>query len=163
MIVIIGILAAVAIPAYQRYKQQHAPGIAPPPLGTGSGNQFMGMLALVGGLATVAFFIYSAVLVYRYGQTVGKRVMGIRVVRTDGSRVTFGRFIFLRWLPLFIVGVIPWIGYISGLLDLLLIFRDSHQCLHDNIADTRVVTAATSEGATLAGGSYGANLRTISF
>ncbi len=163
MIVIGGILAAVAIPAYQRYKQQRVPGIAPPPLGTGGGNHVLELIAIVGGLATLAFFIYSAVLVYRYGQTFGKRVMGIRVVRTDGSRVAFSRFIFLRWLPTAILGVLPLVRYVVVLVDSLLIFRDSRQCLHDNFADTRVVTAATSESATLAGGSYGANLRTINF
>ena len=42
-------------------------------------------------------------LVYLYGQTFGKRMMDIRVVRIDGSRVTFARFVFLRWLPLAVV------------------------------------------------------------
>jgi uncharacterized RDD family membrane protein YckC len=147
MVVLFGILAAVAIPAYQSYVQR-AKGL---PAAHDSDTTII-MIAAFAGLAMLAFFIYSATLVYRYGQTVGKRIMGIRVVRSDGSRVAFSRFIFLRWLPLFIVGIIPWIGYLSGLIDALLIFRDSHQCLHDNIADTRVVTAASSESATLAGG-----------
>ena len=161
--IIIGILAAVAIPAYQSYKQARVPGIEPPPLG--SANHMTMTWAWLAGFALLAFFIYSAVLVYRYGQTVGKRMMGIRVVRTDGSRVGFGRFIFLRWLPLFVVGFVPVIGFVSGLLDPLLIFRDTRQCLHDNIADTKVVTAASSVDATLAGDAKyaAANLRTISF
>ena len=147
MVVLFGILAAVAIPAYQSYVQR-SKGLA----GAHDSDGTIILIAGLAGLAMLAFFIYSATLVYRYGQTVGKRIMGIRVVRSDGSRVAFSRFIFLRWLPLFIVGIIPWIGYLSGLVDALLIFRDSHQCLHDNIADTRVVTAASSESATLAGG-----------
>ena len=36
---------------------------------------------------------------------------------------------------------IPVIGTVYGLLDVLLIFRASRRCLHDNIADTIVVTA----------------------
>jgi uncharacterized RDD family membrane protein YckC len=159
----IGIAAAVAMPAYQSYKQAHVPGIEPPPLG--SANHMTMTWAWLAGLAMLAFFIYSAVLVYRYGQTFGKRMMGIRVVRTDGSRVTFGRFIFLRWLPLAVVGAIPIVNIVAGLLDPLLIFRDTRQCLHDNIADTKVVTAASSVDATLAGDvkNASANLRTISF
>jgi uncharacterized RDD family membrane protein YckC len=159
----IGIAAAVAIPAYQNYKQAHVPGIEPPPLG--SGNHMTMTWAYLAGLALLAFFVYSAVLVHRFGQTVGKRMMGIRVVRTDGSRVGFGRFIFLRWLPLFVVGFIPVIGFVSSLLDPLLIYRDTRQCLHDNIADTKVVTAASSVDATLSGDAKNAvaNLRTISF
>ena len=148
LIVIIGILAAVALPAYHSYVQR-SKGL---PVAQDSGTGLI-LVASFAGLAMLAFVIYSISLVYRYGQTIGKRVMGIRVVRTDGSRVAFSRFVFLRWLPMFIVGIIPWIGYLSGLVDALLIFRDSHQCLHDNIADTRVVTAASSESATLAGAS----------
>ncbi len=159
----IGIAVAVAMPAYQSYKQAHVPGIEPPPLG--SANHMTMTWAWLAGFAMLAFFIYSAALVYRYGQTFGKRMMGIRVVRTDGSRVTFGRFIFLRWLPLAVVGAVPVVNIVAGLLDPLLIFRDTRQCLHDNIADTKVVTAASSVDATLAGDAkYAAtNLRTINF
>jgi uncharacterized RDD family membrane protein YckC len=159
----IGVAVAVALPTYQSYKQSRVPGIEPPALGTA--NHITMTWAYLGGLALLAFFIYSAVLVYRYGQTVGKRLMGIRVVRTDGSRVTFSRFVFLRWLPLAIVGAVPVLGFVASLLDPLLIFRDSRQCLHDNIADTKVVTAASSVDATLAGDAKNAaaNLRTISF
>ncbi len=156
-VVVVGLLAAVALPAYHNYVQR-AKGL---PTG-GSSYAGAGALMVILGLAMVAFFIYSAVLVYRYGQTFGKRLMGIRVVRTDGSRVTFARFIFLRWLPLAVVGLVPYIGGLVGLVDALLIFRDSKLCLHDNIADTMVVTAASSESATL-GGSSGAQLRTANF
>ena len=113
-------------------------------------------------IALAAFLIWSIVLVYRYGQTVGKRMMGIRVVRTDGSRVSLPRFLFMRGLPVAILGVLPLLRYVMFLVDSLVIFRESRQCLHDNFADTKVVTAASSEAATLAGDS-GANLRTISF
>jgi uncharacterized RDD family membrane protein YckC len=162
-VVIIAILVAVAIPAYQSYQQQHAPGIEPPPLG--SGHHLTTGWAWLGGLALVAWFIYSASLVYLYGQTFGKRAMGIRVVRMDGSRVAFSRFIFLRWLPVAVLGAIPFVGWIVNLVDPLLIFRDSRQCLHDDFANTRVVTAASSTEATLRGDPKyaGANLRTISF
>lgn len=158
----IGVAVAVAIPAYQNYKQAHVPGIEPPALG--SANHMMLGWAWLAGFVLLAFFIYSAVLVYRYGQTVGKRVMGIRVVRTDGSRVAFSRFIFARWLPVAILSALPLLRYVMFLIDSLLVFRNSSQCLHDSFADTRVVTAASSADATLAGDSNaGANLRTISF
>ena len=163
--VIIGIFiaVAVAIPAYERHKQEQAPGIDPPALG--AGYHMTGTWVLLGCAALVAYLIYSIVLVYLYGQTFGKRMMDIRVVRIDGSRVTFARFIFLRWLPLAIVGLVPFFGGLVGLIDPLLIFRESRRCLHDDIADTRVVTAASSVDATLRGDAKyaGANLRTITF
>ena len=162
MVAVLLIVFAVAIPLYERYQQEHTPGIEPPALGT----RHMSMAwAWLGGLGMIGYIVYSIALVYLYGQTFGKRMMDIRVVRVDGSRVTFARFVFLRWLPLAVVGCIPFIGGIVGLIDPLLIFRESSRCLHDDIADTRVVTAASSVDATLRGDAKyaGANLRTIAF
>jgi uncharacterized RDD family membrane protein YckC len=157
------VIAAVAVPAYERYQQQHVPGIEPPPLG--SGHHLLAAWAWVGGLAFFGYAIYSVALLYLYGQTFGKRVMNIRVVRTGGERVTFARFVFLRWLPLALARGVPLIGLLVWPLDVLLIFRDSRRCLHDDIADTRVVTAASSVDATLHGDPKNAvaSLRTISF
>jgi uncharacterized RDD family membrane protein YckC len=162
MILIMLILVAVAIPAYENYKQVNTPGIAPPTHGS---RHLSTTWAWLGGVALLGYFVWSALLVYLYGQTFGKRMMGIRVVRTDGSRVPFSRFMLLRWLPLFIVGFVPLFNVIAALLDPLLIFRDSRQCLHDTIADTKVVTAETSVDATLNGDAKyaGTALRTISF
>ena len=36
--------------------------------------------------------VFNIVRVYRRGQTWGKKVMGIRIVRTDGHRRSFARF-----------------------------------------------------------------------
>jgi uncharacterized RDD family membrane protein YckC len=161
-VLVLLILAAVAIPAYESYRQVNTPGIAPPAAGMRHPSTAW---AWLGGAVMLGYFGWSASLVVRYGQTFGKRMMGIRVVRTDGSRVPFSRFVFLRWLPLFVLGFVPLVNFVSSLLDPLLIFRDSRQCLHDSIADTKVVTAETSVDATLAGDAKYArtSLRTISF
>lgn len=158
---IIGIVAAIAIPAYATYQKRAAAAGADVHASVG-GSMVAIVIGLLAIVAMLGIFIYTAVLVYRYGQTIGKRVMGIRVVRTDGTRVGFGRFIFLRWLPITLLSMIPLLGYVFSLLDVLLIFRDNRLCVHDNVADTRVVTAATSEGATLLGSS-GVQLRTANF
>ena len=121
-----------------------------------------GPLRVGGAVAFVLSMLYLVPMTALTGQTVGKRMMGIRVVRTDGSRVSLPRFLFMRGLPVAILGVLPLLRYVMFLVDSLVIFRESRQCLHDNFADTKVVTAASSEAATLAGDS-GANLRTISF
>lgn len=121
----------------------------------------MGIVALV-MLGALAWGVYNLVLVYRYGQVFGKRVMGIRVVRTDGSRASLARIIFARWGILWVIAMVVsiplglmklnpvWLDALY-LVDVLLIFRASRLCLHDHLGDTRVVTAASSEHATLAG------------
>ena len=128
----------------------------------------LGGLLLLFGIASIAWLVWMIVLLYKYGQTIGKKAMGIRVVRMDGSRVSFPRFFFLRGGVLVVVRMIVagiggamsvgmhfkygnFAGYIVTLVDALTIFGAASRCLHDYIADTRVVTAASSPHATLEG------------
>ena len=72
-------------------------------------------------------------------QTIGKRALGIKIVRTDGSPVALSRVVFLRWLPTGIAGRIPFIGRFVALADVLVIFGSERRCIHDYIADTIVI------------------------
>jgi len=85
------------------------------------------------------FFAVNGYWLHTRGQSVGKRLLGIRIVRSSGERATLSRIIFARYLPTHAVGIIPVIGMLYALIDILFIFRDSRQCLHDTIADTIVV------------------------
>ncbi len=126
-----------------------------------AGIATFGLFLLVVFVAMVAWVVWNVVLLYKYGQTVGKKVMGIRVVRMDGSRVTFARFFFLRGLAMAVIvwiasaiGVaihFPFAGNVVQLLDCLIIFGAARRCLHDYVADTKVVTAESSPNATLEG------------
>jgi uncharacterized RDD family membrane protein YckC len=98
----------------------------------------------VGVAAMLGFFAVLGVnmlWLHRHGQTIGKRLFGIRIVRGDGSHCALLRVIFARWLPVTLLGAIPLLGYIVTLVDPLLIFRSDYRCLHDIIADTLVVKA----------------------
>jgi uncharacterized RDD family membrane protein YckC len=103
----------------------------------------MGVGMIIGQvlLGFVIFIALQAYLLHTEGQTIGKKLLGLRIVRSDGSRATIGRLLGLRYLVGWIVVMIPFIGAIYALVDCLLIFRESRQCLHDNIADTIVVKA----------------------
>ena len=98
-----------------------------------------------------ALLLIQGALLYAFGQSVGKKVLGLRVVRTDGSRVDFARLFFLRGGCANLVNFIPAVGPLLAMVDICMIFRDSRQALHDQIADTIVVTAESSQVATLAG------------
>jgi len=89
----------------------------------------------------ILFLLIHGYLIATRGQTVGKALLKIRIVRSDGSPASFGRIVGLRYLTTSVLASIPVLGTIYGLLDVLLIFRASRRCLHDNIADTIVVTA----------------------
>ncbi len=90
---------------------------------------------------------------HAFGGTLGKKLLGLRIVRTDGSRAGFVRLFFGRGAVSVLPGLVPFIGGLYLLVDMLVIFRDSRQCLHDQIADTKVVTAASSMNASLAAAS----------
>jgi uncharacterized RDD family membrane protein YckC len=95
--------------------------------------------AMLGGLAVLALSVYNLFLLYQSGQTIGKKLLGIKILRTDGSRCSLPRIIFMRSMLIGILGGIPFIGPLISLTDVLLIFRDNRLCLHDQIADTIVV------------------------
>jgi uncharacterized RDD family membrane protein YckC len=100
---------------------------------------FMGVLLIQVVLGFVIFLVIHGYLLATRGQTVGKALLKIRIVRSDGSPATFARIVGLRYLPTSVLAPIPLVGALYGLVDSLLIFRTSRRCLHDNIADTIVV------------------------
>ncbi len=89
---------------------------------------------LVWVAATLAYFIISE---GTSGQTVGKRALGIRVVRCDGSRAGPGPIVVRNVLRL--VDALP-IAYIVGLVTILATGR-RRQRIGDMAADTAVVRA----------------------
>jgi uncharacterized RDD family membrane protein YckC len=99
--------------------------------------------ALVAGGVFVMFvssitWIWLTVLfVRRNGQTIAKKLLGIKVVRSDGSRASFGRIFWLRNVVNTLIGIVP----LYGVIDILFVFGDTRRCLHDHIADTIVVVA----------------------
>jgi len=87
------------------------------------------------------FLLLNSVLLYRYGQTIGKKLVGVRIVRPDGSTASIGRVVGLRYLVSGLVEALPMVGLLCGLIDSLFIFQKSRRCIHDLIADTIVIQA----------------------
>lgn len=97
----------------------------------------MGLLA---GLVIAPLWIVINLPLLRHGQTIGKKLLRIRIVRPDGSPAGIPRIVFLRFAPFWILNLVPVLGRIIGLVDSLAIFRENHRCLHDDIAGTIVVS-----------------------
>lgn len=83
----------------------------------------------IAGAIKIAYFV--GFWAWR-GQTPGKMILGIKMIRTDSSPVTLG-YAFLRYLGYIVSAITLYIGFFW-------IAFDSHkQGLHDKIADTYVV------------------------
>lgn len=96
-----------------------------------------------GGAAETAFIVhfFSYLISFTYyifftgycGQTPGKMVLRIKVVRQDGSPISYGRAAFREVPAKFLSGIIFGIGY------LMVIFDDQKRALHDRLSDTYVI------------------------
>lgn len=93
----------------------------------------------MGWLAAGVLFVVDLVLLSRYGQTIGKRLVGLRIVRTDGSRASLGRLFWIRSVLPGVIAMIPILGWVFELFDLGMIFGEERRTLHDRMADTIVV------------------------
>jgi len=71
-----------------------------------------------------------------WGQSLGKRLLSIKVVRASGAPIELWRILLLR--NLVVHGLAQLCG-LFGLLDALWIFGDEQRCLHDYIADSIVI------------------------
>jgi uncharacterized RDD family membrane protein YckC len=101
---------------------------------------------MIGGVAVLVSLGINGWLLHTRGQTLGKMVMKIRIVRVDGVATTGWDTIGKRLLPLWLVQMIPVIGSFLGLLDVLFIFRQDRRCLHDMVAGTEVISLKSANG-----------------
>ncbi|NNC18619.1 RDD family protein [Corallococcus exiguus] len=80
--------------------------------------------------------LVQASLIRGTGASLGKRLVGIRVVRRDGLPAEVWRIVLLRnALPVALCSYCGWFG----LVDALFIVGEDRRCLHDWVAGTRVV------------------------
>ena len=97
------------------------------PEATAAMSGLASLVSLVLGIAYYVFFTGYG------GQTPGKMALSVKVIRTDGEEIGFGRAL-LREVPgKFISGILLGIGY------LMVAFDRQKQGLHDKIADTYVI------------------------
>lgn len=90
-------------------------------------------LAISAGIAgTIFIAAYGALSWSLSGQTIGDMLFGVRVVRTDGNRVSFARAV-VRIIGAYLSGFTLFLGFLWAIWD------DQHQGWHDKLAGTVVV------------------------
>lgn len=92
---------------------------------------------VLGSMGVLGMTGYQLYLLATTGQSLGKRAMGIKVVRLDGSPVDLGRLIFLRNVVPGIIGAAT--CGLFGAINAFFVFSNDRRCLHDHIADTKVI------------------------
>jgi uncharacterized RDD family membrane protein YckC len=92
-------------------------------------------------IAAIAFFavgfcLYTVVAEYRFGETIGKRLLGLRAVRESGGGISLGQSI-VRQLPVFLQ--VGWIDIFFAL------FTERRQRAFEVLSKTRVVRAVAED------------------
>ncbi len=108
-----------------------------------AGTSVAAAVAFMVGWVAV-FLLVNGYLLAVKGQTIGKLAVGTRIVSIhDGRILPLWKLMGLRYLPFFVIGYVPVVGAILGLINPLFIFRQDYRCLHDHLAGTKVVVATT--------------------
>lgn len=100
-----------------------------------TGNGFASLALLINVVLSLAVpAAYSTWFVGRFGATPGKMALGLKVVRADGTSLSYGRA-FARYVSEILSGLILLIGYIMAAFDA------EKRTLHDHLCDTRVIVS----------------------
>lgn len=92
------------------------------------------VVTILGVIVSIFFLIlYFLILWMLAGQTIGKAIMGLRIVRTDGERINLRRAV-IR-LAGYWLSAILFLGYLWALVD------SRRQTWHDKLAGTLVIYA----------------------
>ncbi|MBO4162144.1 RDD family protein [Micromonospora antibiotica] len=136
------------VPAFIVFFQMVLPDLTTTADGTPTSDPFTNflipMLVLQGVIFVVAFamsYVYQVEMMFKTGQTIGKRVMKIQVVPLDPVATLTRTAAAKRWAAYQIGGaIIPFFSYLDGLWQLW--DKPWQQCLHDKFAGTIVVKVA---------------------
>ncbi|MGN7396530.1 RDD family protein [Peribacillus frigoritolerans] len=89
--------------------------------------------------STLFNFLYMVIVpILWYGYTVGKRIMGIRIVRMDGKKLGIGTMLLRYLVAALVYAITLGIGFIVSAF--MVGIRKDHRSIHDFIAGTYVTT-----------------------
>ena len=91
-------------------------------------------------LGFVVFLVVQGYFLNASGQTIGKKILGTKIVTMDNEKPEFLKLILMRYVTIHAISQIPILGGIFALVNYIFIFfGDQRQCLHDKFAGTKVV------------------------
>ena len=123
-IVLLTAQACIALVFFGTFGAQFLPSVVrSAPISARLGFQF---------LSYATALVYEATLLHYQGATLGKMVLGLRLVRSNGASLGWGISV-ARYFMQIVSGIILLIGYIIAGFD------DEKRALHDRVCDTRVI------------------------
>jgi uncharacterized RDD family membrane protein YckC len=99
----------------------------------GAAGLFIAIQVVVQIVSMSASLLYALYFIRKYDATPGKRMLKLKVLRADGSRLSKGRIVG-RYFAELVSGIILCIGYLMVAFD-----KEQRRALHDKMCDTRVV------------------------
>jgi len=96
---------------------------------------------MIAALGISIFIIINFKLLVNNGQTIGKKVLDIKIVDLEGNVPSLKKHLFKRYAIYFLPGQIPFGGQFFSLINILFIFGKEKRCIHDLVAETKVVMA----------------------
>lgn len=100
--------------------------------------QMWRLIAICAPVNMLIALVYTIYFLRRHEATPGKIILGLRVVRADGSRLGVGRII-ARFFAEVLSTLVFFVGYVMAAFD------DEKRTLHDYLCDTRVVKGARDD------------------
>jgi uncharacterized RDD family membrane protein YckC len=95
-------------------------------------SKILGLGLAMNAIVILVSMLYEVIFVGWRGQTPGKMLLGLKIIRMDGGEVDYIKA-FIRWIGKMVSGFILGIGYIMAA------FTENKRALHDYIAGTRVI------------------------
>ncbi len=107
----------------------------------GDSNYLEFLFFSVIGISCIIYFIVNFYWLYKNGQTMGKKLTGIKIIDEKGNVPSLGRSYGYRFLIPVLISSLPVFGLLFWLTDALFIFGKKRKCIHDYLAGTKVVFA----------------------
>ena len=102
----------------------------------------LSLVFVILGIAAFIPVIVNAVLITKSGQSLGKKMVGTRMVdQQSGAPVGFVQGYLVRSFAFGTLTSLPFVGIFIALADIIFLFTENHQTLHDRLAKTLVVKA----------------------
>jgi len=94
---------------------------------------------VIGLIGFAAFVAINWKFLNATGQTIGKRVAKTRIATLTGEKPQINDLILKRYALFQLIPLIPVVGGLFSLVNILFVFRKDRRCIHDLVAGTQVI------------------------